>query len=75
MKRLGQLLVMLHGFHGTIFLFSNVSNVTWISWDHFSIFKCLGGVAILFLKMHLMARRFAVLRDMCEQDQPWISMI
>ena len=25
--------------------------------------------------MYLMARRFALLRDICQQDQPWISMM
>ena len=25
--------------------------------------------------MHLMARKFALLLDICQQDQPWISMM
>ena len=49
--------------------------VTWISWDHLATLKRLGGVAILDLEMHLMARGFALLQDMCQQDQPWIFMM
>ena len=49
--------------------------VTWISWDHLATPKRLGGAAILNLEKHLMARRFALLRDICQQDQPWISMM
>ena len=49
--------------------------VAWISLDYLATPKQLGGVAILDLEMHLMARGFALLRDMCQQDQPWISMM
>ena len=35
----------------------------------------LGGATILDLEMHLMAHKFALLRDMCQQDQPWITMM
>ena len=49
--------------------------VTWISWDPLATPKRVGGAAILDLEMHLMARRFALLRDICQQDQPWISMM
>ena len=52
-----------------------MKGVTWISWDHLATPKRLGGAGILNLEMHLMARRFALLRDVCQQDQPWISMM
>ena len=34
---------------------------TWISWNRLATLKQLGGVTILDLEMHLMARRFALL--------------
>ena len=52
-----------------------MTGVKWISWDHLATAKWLSGDAILNLEMHLMARGFALLRDMCQQDQPWISMM
>ena len=52
-----------------------MKGVTWISWDHLATPKRLGGVGILNLEMHLMAHRFALLQDVCQQDQPWISMM
>ena len=49
--------------------------VTWISWDHLATPKRLGGATILDLEMHLMARNFALLQDICQKGQPWISMM
>ena len=49
--------------------------VTWISWDYLATPKRLGGASILDLEMHLMARRFALLRDIWQQNQPWISIL
>ena len=49
--------------------------VAWVSWEHLATPKRLGGVTILNLDMHLMARRFSLLRDMCRQDQPWVCMM
>ena len=37
--------------------------------------KRLGGVTILDLEMQMMAHKFALLQYMCQQDQPWISMM
>ena len=37
--------------------------------------KQLGGAAILNLEMHLMAHRFPLLRDMCQQYKLQISMM
>ena len=33
--------------------------------------KCLGGISILNLSKHMMARRFLLLQDMCSKSQPW----
>ena len=44
--------------------------VTWISWDHLATPKMLGDAAILDFEMHLMPCRFALLRDVCQEDQP-----
>ena len=44
--------------------------VTWISLDHLATPKRLGGATIWDLEMHVMTRIFALLRDMCQQDQP-----
>ena len=49
--------------------------VTWIEWHHLATPKQLGGATILDLDRHLTTQRFALLRDMYEQDQPWISMM
>ena len=46
--------------------------VTWISWDHLAIVKRLSGDVMLDFEMHLIAHRFALLQDMCQQDRPWI---
>ena len=48
---------------------------TWILWDHLATPKRLGGATILDLEMHLVAHGFALLRGVCQQDQPWISMM
>ena len=48
---------------------------TWISWDHLTTPKRIGGAIILDLENYWMARKFALLRDVCQQDQPWISMM
>ena len=46
-----------------------------MSRDHLATTKQLGGATILNLEMHLMAHRFALLRYMCQEDRPWISMM
>ena len=38
--------------------------------DHLATPKRLGGATIWDLEMHVMTRIFALLRDMCQQDQP-----
>ena len=49
----------------TLWQKKNRRGITWVSWDHVATSKQLGGVAILNLDVHLMARQFSLLRDMC----------
>ena len=49
--------------------------ITWVAWNHLATPKCLGGVGILNLSMHMMARRFSLLQDMCSYSQLWISIV
>ena len=43
--------------------------------DHLATPKRLRAAALLNVDMHLMARRFSLLRDMCRQDQPWVCIM
>ena len=38
--------------------------ITWVAWNHLATPKRLGGVGILNLSKHMMARRFSLLQDM-----------
>ncbi|MCO5594133.1 hypothetical protein L7F22_048154 [Adiantum nelumboides] len=49
--------------------------IVWVSWPHISTPKRMGGVAILDLWMHMLARRWSLLQDMCLSSmQPWVSI-
>ena len=49
--------------------------ITWVLWNHLATPKRLGGIVILNLSKHMMARRFSFLQDMCSNSQPWISIV
>ena len=49
--------------------------VTWILWDHLAIPKWSRVVALLYLEMHMVAYRFALLWYLCQQYKPWRSMM
>ena len=68
-----------HYKHCNLFLFmlwhkEENMGVTQFSQDHLATCKQLGGAIILNLEIHLMAHWFALLWDMRQQDQPWISI-
>ena len=46
--------------------------ITWVAWNHLATPKHLGGAN---LSMHMMARRFSLLQDMCLNSQPWIFIV
>ena len=49
--------------------------IIWVVWNHLATLKLLGGVGILDLPIHMMARRFSLLQDIFSSLQPWISII
>ena len=48
---------------------------SWMAWEHICTPKRLGGVALLNLYDHMVARRFTLLKAMFLGDEPWTEMI
>ena len=49
--------------------------MSWVSWNNICTPKRLGGVALLNLEDHMVARRFNLLKGMCIGTQPWAEII
>ena len=46
----------------------------WISWQHVTTPKRMGGAALLDLNFHMASLRFSLLQALCVQSHPWTDI-